>query len=113
MSYEQFWYGEPRLAEVYRKANNYEIERRNQELWMQGLYNFNAFGAVIENFSNGLAGRRVQARSYLKEPIRITPLSEDEEALRVKREREKAIKFFTDMKKSFDKKEAMRNAGNN
>ena len=42
MTYDEFWHGEPSLVKHYRKA--YEIKRheRNYELWMQGMYIFEA-----------------------------------------------------------------------
>lgn len=42
MTYEQFWEGDPTLTRHYRKADEIKRERRNQELWLQGLYFYEA-----------------------------------------------------------------------
>ena len=42
MSYEQYWYGVPYLVEVYMKSHKLNIQRRNEELWWQGVYIKNA-----------------------------------------------------------------------
>ena len=73
MSSEEFWFGEPRLAKVYREAHEYRNQIRNQELWMQGLYNYRAFSSVIEGLAFGFSGGKGSKPSrYPEEPIPIT-----------------------------------------
>ena len=72
MSYEEFWHGKPILAVFYRKKHLLDIEQRNQELWMQGLYFLDAISVALNNsFSKHKA-------KYIAEPIRITPKTEEE-----------------------------------
>lgn len=47
MTYDQFWNGDPELAKYYRKADELNRQRRNQELWMQGLYMRDAVMQVL------------------------------------------------------------------
>jgi len=68
MSADEFWFGESRLTEAYREAHELKMEIVNQQLWLQGLYNSNAFSVVISNaFSKG------QKQKYLEKPIEIRP----------------------------------------
>lgn len=42
MTYDEFWNGPPWLAQDYRKAQALTDRRRNEELWLQGLYVYEA-----------------------------------------------------------------------
>ena len=42
MTPEQYWEGDCDLAKYYRKAEEMRNERRNQELWLQGMYIYEA-----------------------------------------------------------------------
>ena len=42
MTPEQYWEGDPALAKYYRKADAIKSERINQELWLQGMYIYEA-----------------------------------------------------------------------
>ena len=42
MTYEQYWENDPSLAKYYRKADELRNEKRNQELWLQGMYIYEA-----------------------------------------------------------------------
>lgn len=73
MTYEQYWYDEPSLLNRYVKAEEYRRIRRNQEMWLQGLYVHIAIGdlvPIINPFS-----KDHKAKPYLKKPI---PVSREE-----------------------------------
>ena len=42
MTYEQYWESDPMLAKYYRKADEMKNDRKNQELWLQGMYIYEA-----------------------------------------------------------------------
>lgn len=64
MSYQDFWYGDVEMVKYYREAHKLAIKRRNEELWLQGYYNYNAFAVVLSNaFSKG------KKEKYLEKPI--------------------------------------------
>lgn len=42
MTYDEFWHGPPSLARDYRKAHEIQRHERNNEMWMQGRYIFDA-----------------------------------------------------------------------
>lgn len=106
MTHDQYWYDEPWLAEIYRKAHNLKIEARNQELWLQGLYIHNAFNAVIANFGRGLSGKNGgKPEQYVEKPIRITPLTDAEKRQKEKEDRLKVIAHFTRLQRQFEERQ--------
>ena len=42
MTAEQYWDGDCTLTKYYRKADEIRKERRNEELWLQGMYIYEA-----------------------------------------------------------------------
>lgn len=85
MSYDEYWLGPPGLCSVYRQAHKLKIESKNQQLWLQGLYIYKAFAAVISGmFSKSSEG-------YLSEPIRITSLTEREKEEKAKKSRQELV----------------------
>jgi len=42
MTYDQYWNDDPELVVFYRKAAEIKAERTNQELWLQGMYYYDA-----------------------------------------------------------------------
>ena len=42
MTYEEFWDKDPALAIYYRKAEEIKNDKINQQLWLQGLYIYEA-----------------------------------------------------------------------
>lgn len=73
MSSEEFWHGEPDAVKAYREAHEIRNEIRNQELWMQGLYNYRAFSSVIEGLAFGLSqGKGNKPSKYPEQPFAIS-----------------------------------------
>ena len=82
MNYEQFWHDRPELVVAYRRADEIRRRRKNEELWLAGIYTADAIAATVGNmFSKG------QKNNYPSEPRAIT-LSEVEE----RRDRERKAK---------------------
>lgn len=87
MSPVQFWDGDPWLAKAYIDADEIRKKRKNEELWLQGFYVYNAiasFAEILPAFPR--KGAKVQP--YLEEPV---PLTEAE--VIAKKEREAREKF--------------------
>ena len=91
MTPQEFWEGEPRLAKVYREADKQRLERKNYELWLQGLYNYKAVGCVV---FNALRKKESKPVDYFDKPIRIFPLTEAEKEAEAQKQREQAVAFF-------------------
>ena len=69
MSWEAFWYGNLNRLFYYWQKNQYEIERKNQELWVQGMYFMEALASVNDT------KHRVK---YPDKPHRLTEMSDVE-----------------------------------
>lgn len=78
MSYEQFWYGSPELVIPYRRADEIRRRRRNEELWLAGMYTADALASTVGNMFSK------QKYQYPSEP---RPLTLDEALERRERER--------------------------
>lgn len=105
MSHEQFWYGDPWLCVVFRDMHNLKREMRNEELWLQGLYNFNALSTVLSNFGQMFTKHKRAPQKYIQQPIRVTPLSEAEKRQKEIAERKKVIAYFTNLQKQWERRE--------
>ena len=86
MSYDEFWNQDVGLVEVYRKANELRDKRRNQELWLQGMYIYEALCDVSPLFRLSMKKGVVKPEPYVKEPY---PITEDEVKAREEREARK------------------------
>lgn len=92
IDYNLFWKLNPSKLEPFLKARNLKLKLKNEELWLQGLYFYNAISVALVN---GFRKKGTKAQNYLEEPIKIFEDTEYEKEMRIKREREKAIKFFS------------------
>ena len=100
MTYDQFWHGDVWLADAYYRADQLSIQRRSEEMWLQGLYNFAAVSVAV---GNALRRKGAKAKTYPEEPIRLIPLTEEEKAARAERERRKAVEYFNNLQKKWDR----------
>lgn len=98
MSYEQFWCGDVYAVKFFKQAHEYKIELRNQELWLQGLYDYKAFKAVIDDFAFNMNGRKgVIPDGYIKSPLAVT---EREKAAEKQRNIERTLAWVAEGQKS-------------
>ena len=93
MTYDEFWNQDVRLVEVYRRAAELRDKRRNQELWLQGMYIYEALCDASPLFRFSTKKGSIKPEPYVKEPYPIT-VSEvkarEEREARAKEERLKA-----------------------
>ena len=94
MSYEEFWYSSIDRFAFYWQKHQFDIERRNQELWLQGLY-------IRMAVANCLDGNKAK---YPDKPQRITELTEYEQELENKRKVEQLRNVLIDRKARWDEK---------
>lgn len=99
MTADEFWYASPLLAKAYLEANKLKQRQRNEYAWLQGLYIYNAVGAVVKS-ALGSKGKKPE---YLKEPVDLGLETEAEKEAEAQREREKIIANLTAWKKAWDK----------
>lgn len=83
MTIDDFWNGDPENARVFRKADEIKRERKNQEMWMTGLYIYRAIGSLSPILRTNLSKKPQSAEPYLSEPL---PISKKEIERREKRD---------------------------
>lgn len=83
MTWTQFWIDEPELTVAYRKSEMIKRRRKNEELWLEGIYVAEALSATVGNmFTKG------QKHQYPAEPF---PITADEQRERREREERKRM----------------------
>lgn len=94
MSYDEFWYSSTDRLEFYWQKHQFDIERRNQELWLQGLY-------VRAAVANCLDSNKMK---YPDKPQRITELTELEQKIENERKIEQLRNVLNEHKARWDEK---------
>ena len=92
MSYDEFWNGDVSMVKAYRKAYELQEKRRNQELWLQGMYFYEALCDASPLFRFSMKKGIVRPEPYLKEPYPITSAELQEREEREAKLREERIK---------------------
>ena len=94
MTPEQYWDGDPLLVKYYRRADELKQKRKNQELWLQGMYIYEALCDVAPIF-HAFAKRGTKPNPYSDHPYSLTNKErEDEKKLQEERDREKARRYM-------------------
>lgn len=91
MTYEQFWEGQPSLVVFYRQADELNRKRRNQEMWLQGRYIYDAIGSFAEILP-AFPKKGAKVHPYMEEPIPITLAEMEEREERKRKEKMERIK---------------------
>ena len=96
MTWEEYWRGSTGIHTAYRKAYERELKIKNQYLWLQGRYVYDAIGALTPILSMRSKARKPEP--YLERPYDLTEKDreerEEEEAkARYLRMREKVAAF--------------------
>ena len=81
----EYWNGDYTLLKYYVEAHRLEVERRNEQLWLQGMYFYEGVTVALQQ-----AFSKHTSAKYPDKPHRITPLSEDEQKI----ENEKKVAEF-------------------
>ena len=71
MTPEQYWEGDPALAKYYREADALKLERMNYELWLQGLYFYEA-NCDASPLLQAFAKRGTKPHPYPNKPYPLT-----------------------------------------
>ena len=87
MSYDEFWHGDFTRWKYYEETYLLKRKQQNEMLWLQGAYVYDAFNAVL---ANAFAKKGAAPVKYREEPIRITPMTEEEKEA----EKQKTIEKF-------------------
>ena len=104
MTYEQYWDGDSTLVKYYRKAEELRNDRRNQELWLQGVYVYEAICDVAPVL-HAFAKKGTKPTPYPTKPYPLTEKqSKKNEEEKQRKLAEKGKKFMEAMAESFNKK---------
>lgn len=87
MTYDQYWFGDVRMTKLFVEADRLRRRRTNEELWLQGLYFFDALSCALRN------ARRMKVSdpvaNYTEKPYEIFPKKETREEREAKEEAER------------------------
>ena len=73
MTYDLFWHGDATLVRAYREAEEIRKNRRNQEMWWQGMYIYEAICNAAPLIRTSFGKKVVKPLPYPKEPYDIRP----------------------------------------
>jgi hypothetical protein len=94
MTSDQYWDGDASLPKYYRKAYELQRKRRNEDLWLQGMYIYEAL-CDVSPLLQAFAKKGTKAHPYVDRPYSITNNDrKEEQKLREQREREKAKQYM-------------------
>lgn len=91
MSYDEYFNGKPELARYYRQAYELKLRERNRDLWLQGLYIYEALcdvAPVLQAF----AKKGTKVHPYSKEPYCLSEKEQKEREQRKEREKMEQLK---------------------
>lgn len=93
MSEEQYWDGDNLLVIAYRKADEIRTNRRNQDMWLQGSYFYEAL-CRVSPILHSFAKKGTKPIPYVSEPFALN-------------EKQSETKQQAKEKKTFDKGKAL------
>jgi hypothetical protein len=96
MSYAEYWEGDPILTQYYRKAYRIKQDEINNNAWLQGLYVYDAVSTALHNALRGFSKQKPPVKEYAKQPYDLysKKKTEQEKALEVEKEQEKAAAWM-------------------
>lgn len=86
MTPDQFWEGDYTLVIAYREAWKLRLQENNRNMWLQGLYIYEAL-CDVSPVLHAFAKRGTKPREYLNEPIALTQAEVDERKEREEKRR--------------------------
>lgn len=93
MTYDEFWYESLDRLEWYWQKRQFEIEARNQELWLQGLYIKIAIASALD-----------KKNKYPEKPPRITEMTDAEKNAEAKAKVEEMRAQLMEIKRRSDER---------
>ena len=82
------------LAKYYRKSDEIRRKRRNEDLWLQGMYIYEAL-CDVSPMLHAFAKRDTKPVPYIDHPYALTHNDrEEEKKIKAQREQEKARRYM-------------------
>ena len=96
MSFAEYWEGDPKLTQYYRKAYSIKQDEINNNAWLQGMYIYDAVSTALHNALRGMGKNKPPAKDYAKQPYEFKnkAKTEAEKAKEVEIEQEKAAAWM-------------------
>lgn len=91
MSYDEYWNMDCMLTRDYRQAYELKMKQRNHEMWLQGMYFYNALGCIAPVL-HAFAKNGTKPQPYPEEPYPITQEEVEERQEREERQRMERMK---------------------
>ncbi len=106
MSYAEYWEGDPKLAQYFRKAYHIKQEETNNNAWLQGMYVYDAVSTALYNALRGFGKQKPPAKDYAKQPydFKGKVKTEAEKAKEIEIEQEKAAAWMENFVRMNQKK---------
>ena len=104
MTPEQYWDGDCTFPKYFRKAEELRNEKRNEELWLQGMYVYEAI-CDVSPILHAFAKKGAKPTPYASKPYPLTSkqVKQDEEE-KQRKVAEKGKRFMEAMAASVNKK---------
>ena len=99
--YEVFWYGDPCCLKYYEEVYLRKRKIHNEEMWMQGVYNFVAHQTTL---GNAFRAKGHSPHEYLKEPIAFFPKTEQELRAEERKKKAQIVQYLNAFKDAWDRK---------
>ena len=104
MTPEQYWDDDPMLAKYYRQADEIRQNRKNQDLWLQGMYIYEAL-CDVSPVMNAFAKKGTKPHPYTDHPYPLSTKDRDSEKKRKEqRDRDKAKRYMEGMMATLNKR---------
>lgn len=104
MTEEQYWDRDSTLVVPYRKAELIRNDRKNQEMWLQGMYIYEAV-CRVSPILHAFAKKGAKPLPYIEEPFAITKKQvENQKEERQKRVYNKSKSMMESYMAAFNKK---------
>lgn len=101
VTYDEFWHGDYTRLKYYDRAYKLKTKMKNHELWLQGMYFYDAVSTALHN---GFLKKGESVKHYAEKPYQIFELTEEEK----EKEKEETIRKFreqlTAMGRRFEQK---------
>ena len=106
MSYDEFWHGDAYRAKFYREAYNIQIQHKDEEFWIQGMYIYDAL-CKVSPILHAFSKSGTKPLPYPDKPYMSTikgQISEEEKQKKIENERLVAQLHFEQWAKATAKK---------
>ena len=108
VSADEFWNGDYTMLKFYAERHKIAVEQKNEELWLQGAYFYEAICVALSN----AFGKGAKAK-YPEKPHRLTELSEEEKELENQKKVEEFRAQLMALGRRFEAKQKQEQGGEN